>query len=415
MKWTSIAAGILIFATILGAAAGLAIWKQKKLKAEAARSGHIPSISVEIVQSREISWQPTAELVGTVLATQWVNISNEVGGTIRAMTFESGAVVEKGETLVQLDDSTEQANLARQEASVRALEASVKVADARLHLAETDMKRFAAAEKVNVAIEADMDKASAMLEEAIAARARAIADVDEALTRVQEVRTLIAKKVIKAPFKGRVGLRNVHPGQFLKEGETVVMLQEVGDSIFLDFAVPQEYVGRVKPGMTVMATSPVLGPDPVAIRVVAMDATVDNSTRNVRVRSVVENKDDRLRPGMFIDIRVPADVAKAYVSVPQTAVRRASFADHVFVVVAGENGELHASQRFVKLGPTAGEDVIVLEGLKVGENIAATGSFKLREGALVKKVVPGSLPVSGPVSGGAMPTGSHSDDKGPPK
>lgn len=388
MKWTTIAAGSMIFVTILGTAGGLAMWKRRALKTEAEQPGFEPAASVEVVVSREISWQPTAELVGTVLATQWVTLSNEVGGTIKAMTFESGAIVEKGQLLIQLDDSTEQASLAQRQASVRALEASVKVADARLHLAETDMKRIAAAEKVNVAIEAEMDKAAAMLEEAIASKARAIADVDEALTQVEEARTLIAKKVIKAPFRGRVGLRNIHPGQFLKEGESVVMLQEVGDTIYLDFAVPQEYVARVKPGMTVMATSPVLGPNPEPITVVAMDATVDNSTRNVRIRSIVDNKGERLRPGMFIDIRVPADVAKTYVAVPQTAVRRASFSDHVYVIAKGaKEGELRASQRFVKLGPIVGDDVIVLEGLKAGEEIASTGSFKLREGALVMKAV----------------------------
>ncbi len=391
MKWTTIAAGSVIFAIILGTAAGLAIWKRRAMAAESGKPGYEPAAAVEVVTSKEISWQPTAELVGTVLATQWVNLSNEVGGTIKEMTFESGAIVEKGQLLIQLDDSTEQASLARHQASVRALQASVKVAEARLHLAETDMKRFAAAEKVNVAIEAEMDKAAAMLEEANASKARAIADVEEAQTQVEEARTLIAKKVIKAPFRGRVGLRNIHPGQFLKEGENVVMLQEVGDTIYLDFAVPQDYVARVKPGMTVMATSPVLGPDPEPITVVAMDATVDNSTRNVRIRSVVNNKGERLRPGMFIDIRVPADVAKTYVAVPQTAVRRASFSDHVYVIAKGsKEGELRATQRFIKLGPAVGEDVIVLEGLKAGEEIASTGSFKLREGALVMKVVPGS-------------------------
>ncbi len=391
MKWTTIAAGSVIFTIILGTAAGLAIWKRRAMASEAGKQGHEPAAAVEIVVSKEISWQPTAELVGTVLATQWVNLSNEVGGTIKEMTFESGAIVEKGQLLIQLDDSTEQASLARHQASVRALQASVKVAEARLRLAETDMKRFAAAERVNVAIEAEIDKASAMLEEAVASRARAIADVEEAQTQVEEARTLIAKKVIKAPFRGRVGLRNIHPGQFLKEGENVVMLQEVGDTIYLDFAVPQEYVARVKVGMTVMATSPVLGPEPEPITVVAMDATVDNSTRNVRIRSVVDNKGERLRPGMFIDIRVPADVAKTYVVVPQTAVRRASFSDHVYVVAKGsKEGELRAAQRFIKLGPAVGEDVIVLEGLKAGEEIASTGSFKLRDGALVMKVAPGS-------------------------
>ena len=386
MNRTSIVAASVIFGAILCTATVLTLWKRQAMAADASKVAHEPAMSVQVVAAREATWRPTADLVGTVLATQWVNLSNEVGGAIKDMTFESGAIVEKGQTLIQLDDSTEQANLATQEAMVRSLEASVNVMEARLHLADADMRRFIEAKKVNAAVEADLDKAGAILEEAKASKVRAIADVEEARTRVQEVRTLIAKKVIKAPFRGRVGLRNIHPGQYLKEGENVVMLQEVGDTIYLDFAVPQEYVARVKPGMTVMATSPVLGPEPVAIAVVAMDATVDNTTRNVRVRSIVDNKDDRLRPGMFIDIRVPSDLPSQVVVVPLTAVRRASYADHVFVIGPGKAPkELRATQRFIKLGPTIGNDVIVLEGLKVGEEIASTGSFKLREGTLVLK------------------------------
>ena len=393
MKRAPIIAVVIILALIGGTAAFLRVYKQRAdAKAAASNVAYEPAETVAVTEAREITWYPTADLVGTVLATQWVNLSNEVPGAIKDMNFESGSIVEKGQELIHLDDSTEQANLATAQATVRSMKAAVGVADARLHLAEADMRRLTDAIKVNAAVEADLDKARATLDEAKASKDRATADAEEAQTRVDQVLTVIRKKVITAPFRGRVGLRNIHPGQYLKEGMELAMLQEVGDTIYLDFAVPQEYVPRVLPGMTVKAEGAILGPAPVAITVVAIDATVNNETRNVRVRSRIDNKDGRLRPGMFVAVKVPSDIPSKRIVVPLTAVRRQSFADHVFVLGPGKPGDapeaMRARQQYVKLGPSVGEDIIVLEGLKAGDKLAAGGSFKLHDGGLVMKPAP---------------------------
>jgi membrane fusion protein (multidrug efflux system) len=144
----------------------------------------------------------------------------------------------------------------------------------------------------------------------------------------------------------------------------------------------------VPPGTVVVATSTAPGAEAITITVVAIDATVNNETRNVRVRSIVNNPGERLRPGMFVQIRVPVDEARKFVAVPSSAVRRASYSDQVFVIVQTEGvtdgtSSLVAKQRYVKLGASVGENVIVLDGLKAGERVASSGSFKLRDGAHV--------------------------------
>jgi membrane fusion protein (multidrug efflux system) len=159
----------------------------------------------------------------------------------------------------------------------------------------------------------------------------------------------------------------------------------VSDKIYLDFALPQEYAARAQPGMVVMAHAPMLGDEPVRIEVVALDAVANATTRNVRTRAVIDNPDQKLRPGMFVDVITPVDEAREYVAIPATAVRRASFGDHVFVIGPDEKKpeQSRARQRFVKLGAMIGSDVIILEGLEAGEQVAADGSFKLRDGVLV--------------------------------
>lgn len=388
MNRTSILAGIGVFAFIGIVAGSLAFTKNKQINDEIKNKVNFePADAIETLVAREISWQPTSELVGTVLALRSIQVSNEVAGVVTRLGFESGAIIEKDAVLVTLEDSAERADLAAAESTVRVARANVAVADTRLKLAETELQRTSEAVKLKARSDIDLDRAQAELDRSKADRERLIAEIDLAQARVTQAKTILDKRTIKTPFRGRAGLRTIHEGQYLAEGAQIVMLQEVADSINIDFAIPQEYLPRVYPGVTVMATGALLGPDPVAISVEAVDATINNNTRNVRVRAIVDNKADRLRPGMFVQIRVPVEPAKPYVVVPNTAVRRASYADQVYVILPGKPedmpGSKRAHQRFVKLGPTVGNDVVILEGLKIGEEIAASGSFKLRDGGLV--------------------------------
>ncbi|MGQ0627740.1 MAG: efflux RND transporter periplasmic adaptor subunit [Phycisphaerales bacterium] len=390
MKKSSVIAAVIIFG-LLGAVGGsLAFIKYRALTAGPQGPAWEPSESVEVVAARQISHQVMADLVGTVFSLRSVTVKNELAGSIRTIGFGSGAVVEQGSVLLTMDDSTEQADLKSAQAMVKVAQAAVAVGETRVALAGSEVARMeAAATDTRVVAPMDMDRARAELDSARADLARLKAEVDQALAKVEQVNTRIAKLTIRAPFRGRAGLRLVHEGQYLAEGDTIVMLEEVGDSIYLDFAIAQEYVGRVAVGAKVAGFSPVLGPDPFTLEVVAIDAMASLETRNIRVRSVLSNRSGLLRPGMFLQIRVPVDDPRPVVVIPSTAVRRASYADQVFLVVEGEKpGSLRAKQRFVKLGPAVGSDVIILEGVAAGDQIAATGSFKLHDGVGVTKASP---------------------------
>lgn len=397
--WVGVAAVVVVGALVAGG--GYAVMKLRHpAGAAAAPAAFEPVEAAEIVAARETPWQPTADLVGTVFAIRSVTVRNELAGTVRFVGFQSGDIVEEGQELLRQDDTTERADLDAAKAAVRVAEANVAQVDSQIRLAEAELGRFLDVQSRSVA-QVELDRARTKVETAKADRGRWAAEVDQASARVAQVSARLAKLTIKAPFRARVGMRTVHEGQYLKEGVDVVDLQELTDKIYLDFAVPQQYAARVKPGVTVMATGELLGPDPVRIEVVAVDATVNYDTRNLRIRSVVDNRRGVLVPGMSVQVRVPIEEPRNYVVVPGMAVRRAAYANSVFVISPDpEANAMRAHQRIVKLGPTVGQDVIVLEGLKPGERIAAAGSFKLRDGS---KVMPGEAAPPGP-GGPSTPT-----------
>lgn len=404
MNKSAVIAGVAIFGLIAAVGSGLWFYKHRKdARAGAQGGGYEPASAVNMTNARTTSWQPTADLVGTVFPLQSITVSNEIAGVAKKVGFESGELVEAGHVLVQIDDSTEQADLAAADASVRVAESNVTSAEVRVRLAETNLNRLQKALTAKAVSDADVDTAKAELDRAKAEVERVRSEVDQAKARVAQVRVMIDKKTIKAPFRGRTGIRSVHPGQYLKEGTEIVGLQGVADKIYLDFAIPQDQAFRASVGMKVSAASSMFGAEPIQIEVVAVDATVSMTTRNVRIRGIVDNPNERLKPGMSVDVRVPVADPAEYVVVPSSAIRHASFGDHVFVIApADEKGQMRAHQRYVKVGPLIGSDQIVLDGLKPGEQIAAAGSFKLREGALVTAGGAGgsgSGPGPGPGSG----------------
>lgn len=393
MKRSTVLAAIALFAGLGVVGGGLAFYKARAIRAASQQPAFEPAEAVDIVEAKTLDWGPTAELVGTVVAIRSVNVQNELAGVITGVGFQSGAEVAQGQVILTLDDRLDRADLAAAEASVRVAEAAVPMIDSRLALAQQELDRLTAMNGSRAVAEVELDRARSTLTTARAERARALAEIDQYRARVAQVNARLDKLRITSPFRARAGLRQVHEGQYLAEGAQVVTLHELTDTIYLDFAIPQEYAPRVRPGTAVMATGELLGPEPQRIEVVASDATVNNSTRNLRVRAVVDNRRGSLVPGMFIQIRVPVEEPTPRVVVPGTAVRRASYADAVFVVEPGQKeGELRARQRFVKLGPAVGDQVIVLEGVKPGDKLASSGSFKLREGALIMPKPPGAPP-----------------------
>jgi membrane fusion protein (multidrug efflux system) len=392
MKRSAVIGTIVVFVTLALVGGGLALLKWRQLEAAANQQTPEMPTAVSVVDVTETMWGPRADLVGTVVPVRTVVVRNELAGVVTHVGFTSGQVVEAGTVLLKLDTRTDEADLAAAEAAVRVAEAAIDVIASRERLALQELERIEGMAEARARAEVDLDRARSALDTTRAERARAQAEVDQARARVDQVRARLAKMTIAAPFRGRAGIRSVHEGQYLAEGADVVVLHEVTDNIYLDFAIPQEYAPRVTPGTAVMATGELLGPEPVRIEVVATDATVNNATRNLRVRAVVDNRSGVLQPGMFLQISVPVEEPRARVTVPGTAVRRAAYADAVYVIVPAEEGKLRAKQRFVTLGPTVGEQVVVLEGLEVGERVAASGSFKLYDGALVASGPPPGMP-----------------------
>lgn len=411
MNSRTILAGVIVLGSIVVVGGGLTMWKIRANKAAAGAGGFEPFETVQVIQASTAKWRPSADLSGTVIALQSVTLANEVAGIVREVNFKSGQIVDEGQALVVLDSSTEQAELDAAEATVKAAEASIRMVEANIRYAQANLRRITEALALKASTENDIDQAQAALDAQKATLEKSVAERDQAKARVMQIRTMIAKKILKAPFKAVAGLRSVHPGQYLMEGTTVVGLQMVSDNIYLDFALPQDQADRVKPGDVVMASAPAISKEPLRIEVVAIDATADVNTRNVRIRSIVPNPNQRLRPGMFVDVNVAVDPLQDYTVVPTTAVRRASFGDHVFVIRPDEKDpqKLRAHQQFITLGPAVGGDTIVLAGLKPGDEIAAVGSFKLREGVMVMKGDPNKSPDGGSPAGG--PGGASGQEK----
>ncbi len=409
MRWKVVALGFALVAALVVLGGGVYLWKTLKSSAGAAvPQGFEPAEAVEVIEARTANWQPTASMVGTVFALRSITVSNEVAGTVKEIRFDSGSIVEKDDVLLTLDTSTEDADLKAAEATINMATASRTATETAVALAESRARRIGEAMEHRAASAMDADQAKADVDSARANLERVAAELAQSRARADQVRAIINKKTIRAPFKARVGIRSIHPGQYLKEGSEITSLQGIDKQIYLDFALPQEEARRVKPDAIFMITSKMLGPAPVPIKVVAMDSQASLTTRNVRVRGIVDNSNDTLRAGMSIEVVVPVEDPHEFVVVPVLAVRHATYGEHVFLIgPSTQKGEgpdkLRARQQFVKLGPTIGNDVIVLDGLKAGDRIASIGSFKLRDGALVMPPPPPGAPIGAPP--GANPAG----------
>lgn len=442
MKRSAIIAAAVLFGIISAAGAGLYITRRVQDQNAAKNQVHFePMAFVQVVPAKSITFQPTSELTGTVFSKRTVRVQNEVSGVIKSVGFQSGDIVEAGQVLVVIDNATDMADLHAAEASVRVKQADLKVVGARIALAQSELNRQKEALKVAAVSEMDVDRAKAEFDKAAADRDRSQAEIEEAQAKVDQMRVRLDKFTIKAPYKGRVGMRNVHEGQFLPpqmgmggdEG-AIAVIEEVADTIYLDFAIPQEYMPRVQLGMTVSGTSPLYGAKPIMLKVVAIDASASRETRNVRVRSEVDNREGLLRQGMSVQIRVPIDQPVQFVAVPATAVQRSSAGDSVFAVIKDDKGDLRAQQRFVKLGPVLVDPdatdpgapgagwIAVTEGVAATDQIAAVGAFKLKMMPNMKVVptdprtaaAPDAPAGAPPASGAAPEAGKHDAPNGAP-
>ncbi len=345
---------LLVSLALIGGA--LTAWKvsayQKSHAAAANQPEPMETVTVAVATKQEHRRTTTA--IGTVVAMRSISLRNELPGTVREVKLAPGQIVEAGELLVALDVAVEEAELKAQEAEVV--------------LAKTLLARLERAVQSKATSQMEVDRARAQL------------DVAEA--RIARIKAVIARKTILAPFRAHVGISDVHPGQCLNEGTLLTTLQGVDAAAHVDFAIPQLVAQQLKPGETVEILTGAEAPA-VSAEIVALDARVNSTTRSTTVRARVADVNKVPAPGASVRVRVPASAPIAAVTVPVSALRKGPGGDHVFVIKADEKGALRAQSRLAKAGSVLGDEGLVLSGVTAGEQVAAHGSFKLRDNVLV--------------------------------
>jgi membrane fusion protein (multidrug efflux system) len=325
---------------------GLVAWKRSAIHKSNAAGAHQPEPieSITMAVAKERQYRPTATSIGTILALNSITLKNELAGTVRRVSLAPGQVVEAGTVLVALDVSVEEAELAAEKAQA--------------DLAETSLARVQRMLDAQAASQEELDQA------------RAARDV--AFAQMDRTRAVIAKKTIRAPFRAKVGISDIHPGQYLNEGTEITTLQGVDAAANVDFTVAQEVAAELKPGEQITVVS-AEDPRPIEARIVAVDARIDPTTRNAMVRARIPGHAPA--PGASVRVEVPES--------PVSALRKGPGGDHVFVILPDSGGKPRAHDQPVQSGPVIDDDVVILAGLKPGQQVATSGSFKLRESVLV--------------------------------
>jgi membrane fusion protein (multidrug efflux system) len=355
-----------------------------------------PPEAVTTLVAQQEQWPESLKAIGTLTAVQGVTVSADLAGTVDRIAFESGAFVQQGQVLVQLDTRQERAQLAAVEA-------------------QRDLARL------------NFDRMQGLLNERVISRAEydsATAENRQTEARVGEIRAAIDRKTIRAPFSGVLGIRQVNLGQYLSSGNPIVELQSL-NPIYVNFGVPQQVTAHMRPGREVRLTSTEVtgatGAPRAAAglpeaeskndlagaeftgRITALDSSVDEGTRNAQVQATLANPGGQLRPGMFVEVEVILGPGRSVVTLPASAISYAPYGDSVFIVteLKGPNAEKYRGvrQQFVKLDGARGDQVAVVAGVKPGDEVVTSGAFKLRNGAAVlvnNKVRPGNDPAPKP-------------------
>jgi membrane fusion protein, multidrug efflux system len=353
-----------------------------------------PPATVTAEASRTESWIDRVRTIGTMVAIEGVDVAPQIGGLVTDYFFDSGQDVEKGQRLVKLDTSVEEADLADHKAT--------------LQQTNLDLERHSRLVKTSAVSQSTLDAS--------------IAKRDSAAALVQKTEALIAQKNIAAPFAGRLGLRRVERGQYVSPGQALVWLQSL-DPIWVDFPVPEASVGKFSIGSKIELTADAFPGKVFKGEIEAFDAKLGADTRTLMVRARLPNRDRKLLPGMFANVAVLAGGAKEFVTVPRTAVTYGLYGDSVWVVKQGApepaatqpatasvepvasaiasdatptgsidaEPKLTAERRFVRVGPSEGDRIAILEGVKTGEEVITSGQLKLQPGAGIKVDNSGAL------------------------
>jgi len=347
---------VIVVVAVLGALAGVKTWQIRTLMAAGAAYVPPPE-TVSVTAAHEEKWPDTLTAVGSITAKQGVMVSPEIAGTVSEIAFESGAVVARGDLLVRLNTSSEEAQL-------RAIEAQVE-------LARLNADRDRQLRTNNTLSQSELDGAEAALK--------------QAQGNADNIRATIEKKTIRAPFAGQLGIRLVNLGELLDVGKPIVSLQALSP-IYCDFSLPQQNLAQLKPGLQVRVSSDSYPDQSFAGLVTAINPDLDSTTRSVRLQATFENADQRLHPGMFVRVEVVFPEEQTVLAVPATSILSAPYGDSVYVVEANvTNSTLAVRQQFVHTGRSRGDFISITSGLKTGDRVVSAGTFKLRNGMSVKE------------------------------
>jgi membrane fusion protein (multidrug efflux system) len=352
---------IIMLVAVAAFIAALGLFKYRQIQEAIAQGAafQMPPEAVTTIVAGQEEWQGSLGAIGTVTAVQGVVVSADLPGVVVSIRFESGERVRAGAVLVALDTEQERAQLA--------------AAEAQRDLAKLNLERGRGLRAKGVTSQAEFDRVDAEMKQWEA--------------RVAEIRATIARKTIRAPFAGVLGIRQVNLGQYLNGGDPIVPLQAL-DPVYVDFSVPQQDAGRLVIGGEVQVAPDHTSGVDLSGKISAVNSIIDEATRNVRVQATFANQNGALRPGMFVEARVIVDAPSTVVALPASAISYAPYGDSVFIVedVEGPNGAKYRGvrQQFVKLGSTRGDQIAVVHGVKVGEEVVTSGVFKLRPGAAVQ-------------------------------
>jgi membrane fusion protein, multidrug efflux system len=319
----------------------------------------MPPTTVSSVVVKEEDWAPALSAIGSVSAVQGAVVSAELAGTVSEVEFQNGAVAKKGDVLVKLDTSSEDAQL--------------HTAEADLELSRADLLRARDLGSRRVISKSELDAAESKFQQKQGS--------------VDNMRAMISKKQVRAPFDGQLGIRQVNVGQNLTAGQQVVQLTAL-DPVYVDFSLPEQYQPQLENGLEVHVRADALPGRDFKGKLTAVNSMVDSVTRNVTAQATLDNPDHALRPGMFAKVEVLLPQKSKTLVIPGSAVSYAPYGDSVYVIErkkepkTGKESQV-LRQQLVRIGEARGDFVAVTQGLKPGETIVSTGVFKLRNGMTV--------------------------------
>jgi membrane fusion protein (multidrug efflux system) len=364
---------ILIFVALAVIVGGLGFYKftqiQGLMKLAASGAFEPPPTAVTTAVAEKTEWKPTLDTVGSVTAINGVTVSTDLAGIVSQIAFESGRKVKAGDLIVQLNTDQEQAQLAQFEAQQK--------------LAKLNIDRFKALLEKKTVAQSDYDSAEATYGQAVAS--------------VNQYKALIARKTLRAPFDGIVGIRQVNLGQYVKEGDMIVTLQSF-DPIFVNFNLPQQDLAKLANNQLVEITVDAFGSQKFSGKITAINPLVDSNSRNVQIQATFPNSDTKLKPGMYARVSVVLPESQEVVAIPSSSIHYAPYGDSIFVVSDLKDEKTGKSfkgvtEKFITLGQTRGDLVAITKGLNPGEEVVTAGVFRLKNNAPVtvnNEIKPGS-------------------------